>query len=95
MNEKPIVRTEENCYFRTYATENKCSIIIDEYTCQPLVCKWHRTKEEMLESFYKAACNYEKATGYKDYSVRFVPMVIRNDFIEYQAKRIRQTNGRE
>ena len=95
MMDKPIERTAENCYFRTVATVNKCSILIDEYACQPLVCKWHRTKEEYLESLYHAACNYERATGYKDYHIRFVPMIIRDDFVEYQAKRIRQANGRE
>ncbi len=90
MNEKPIKRTAENCYFKTYATNNKCSILIDEYECQPLVCKWHRTKEEYLESLYKASCNYEKATGSKDYQVKFVPMVLRDDFIEYRKKRERE-----
>lgn len=95
MNDKPIIRTHDNCYFKTDATENKCGVLIDEYECQPLVCKWHRTKEEYLESLFKAACNYEKATGYKDYHVRFVPAVLRNDFIEYKAKRIRQMNMHE
>jgi hypothetical protein len=95
MNDKPIIRTHDNCFFKTDATANKCGILIEDYECQPLVCKWHRTKEEYLESLFKAACNYEKLTGYKDYHVRFVPMMIRNDFIEYQAKRIRQINGHE
>ena len=95
MNDKPIIRTHDNCFFKTDATVNKCGILIEEYECQPLVCKWHRTKEEYLESLFKAACNYEKATGYKDYHVRFVPMMLRDDFIEYQAKRIRQMNGHE
>ena len=92
MNDKLIIRTRENCYFRTEANKNKCSILIDEYECQPLVCKWHRTKEEYLESLYRAACNYERATGYKDYHVRFVPMAIRGDFIKYQASRTKQDN---
>ena len=70
MNDKPIIRTHDNCFFKTDATANKCGVLIDEYDCQPLVCKWHRTKEEYLESLFKAACNYEKATGYKDYHVR-------------------------
>lgn len=95
MKEEPLIRTKENCFYATTANVNGCSILIDELTCQPTVCKWHRTKEEYLESLFKAACNYEKATGYKDYQTRFVPMSLRNDFIEYQAKRIRQINGRE
>ena len=95
MNDKPITRTAENCYFKTTATENKCSILIDEYECQPLVCKWHRTKEEYLEALYKAACNYERATGLKDYHIRFVPMVLRNDFVEFKAKRNAEADERE
>jgi hypothetical protein len=93
MIDTPIIRTRENCFYRTESTPNGCSIVIDEYSCQPVICKWHRTKEEMLESLYKAACNYEKATGYKDYQTRFVPMSLRDDFIEYQAKRIKESYG--
>ena len=90
MNEKPIIRTWNNCYFHSKATNNNCGILIDEYSCQPLVCKWHRTKEEYLESLFKAACNYEKATGSRDYQVKFVPMILRDDFIEYRKKRERE-----
>jgi hypothetical protein len=93
MNDKSIIRTHENCYFKSANTSNRCMILRDEYACQPLSCKWHRTKQEYLESLYKASCNYEKATGLRDYHVRFVPMYIRSDFLEYKAKRERQKNG--
>lgn len=86
MEGKPVIRTWSNCYFRSKVTDNNCSILRDEYVCQPTLCKWHRTKEEYIYSLYKAACNYEKATGKNDYHVKFVPMVLRNDFLEYKDK---------
>ncbi len=86
-------RTADNCYFKCQDYKNGCRAVRDEYPCCPTTCKWHRTKEEMLESLYKAACTYEKATGYSDYHVRFVPMSLRSDFVEYQAKRKREKNG--
>lgn len=95
MTDKLIIRTADNCYFRTNANANKCSILIDECECNPILCKWHRTKKEYLESLYKAAKNYEKATGYKDYHIRFVPAMLREDFIKYQAERDRNENGKE
>ena len=92
MNET-IERTVQNCYFANEKSRNGCSLVRDEYACVPKICKWHRTRQEMLESLYKASKNYEKATGLDDYAVRFCPMVLRNDLIELRAKRKREEYG--
>lgn len=88
-----VDRTAKNCYFACDNKPNKCSILRDEYTCMPKTCKWHRTKEEYLESLYKASCTYEKTTGRDDYGVRFVPMSLHKDFADYKAKRKREQYG--
>lgn len=90
-----IIRTAENCYFSCDNNRNRCSIVRDEYPCVAQTCKWHRTKEEMLESLYKAALNYEHATGRDDYALRFCPMVLREAFIEFKANRKREEYERK
>ena len=90
-----IDRTAHNCYYHCNDRANKCNLVRDEYPCAPKTCKWHRTKEELIESLYKASKNYERATGKDDYVVRFCPMVLRAELIEIRAKRKREEYGRE
>lgn len=90
-----INRTAYNCYFRDENKRNKCDLVRDEYPCCPKTCKWHRTKEEMLESLYKAAMTYERATGRDDYVVKYCPAVLRAPFIELKAKRKREEYARK
>lgn len=90
-----INRTAENCYFRDENKRNKCDIVRDEYPCCPKTCKWHRTQQEMLESLYKAATTYERATGRDDYVVKFCPAILRAPFIEFKAKRKREEYAKQ
>lgn len=90
-----INRTAQNCYYRDENKRNKCDLVRDEYPCCPKTCKWHRTKEELLESLYKAAVNYERATGRDDYVVKFCPAVLRAPFIEFKAKRRREEYAKQ
>lgn len=90
-----INRTAENCFFSCNNKRNKCNLVRDEYPCVPKTCKWHRTKEEYLESLFKACKNYERNTGRDDYVVKFCPMVLRSAFIEYRAKRNLEEYGNQ
>ena len=90
-----INRTEENCYFRDENKRNKCDIVRDEYPCCPKTGKWHRTQQEMLESLYKAATTYERATGRDDYVLKYCPAVLRAPFIEFKAKRKREEYAKQ
>ena len=61
------MNTGINCVHETFGRVHRCRILKDEIDCDPRICGWHCTPDQMIASFRKARENYKRRHGADEY----------------------------
>ena len=78
-------KTKGNCiHFWSTTSPNRCRILRDDVYCDPKTCAWHRTANQMMESFETARKNFERRNGFDGYYKQ--PNVVPRAFIFYAMR---------